>query len=182
MNIFGIGKILQEQKKYNEAKAHFDELEKLYPWSPKMLEANYGNARSLFEEKKYDDALKRLIGVIKANTAPPDLRAKAMLLLAEIHENEGNYETAIDNYLKIANFYGGVPTVAAEGLWRGAQLLEKEAQGKIPMPRAATPGPKQAKASPGAKFSPIAKPSPGAKPATPKAGPAGPPKAQTAKQ
>lgn len=163
--LFGTGKVFQEQKNISESKKRFDELEKLYGWSPKMLEANYGIALSLFQQKDYDNALKRLGGVIRSTTAPPELRAKAMLLLAEIHEQMGNYDAAIENYVKIANFYAGVPTIAAEGLWRGAMLLEKEASGQIPMP---TPAPKVAvkpAASPAkqaakAGASPAAKPGP----------------------
>lgn len=34
---------------------------------------------------------------------------------------------AIDFYLKIAQFYAGVPVAAAEGLWQGGQLLEEQA-------------------------------------------------------
>jgi hypothetical protein len=57
--------------------------------------------------------------------------------------------------------------VAAEGLWRGANLLEKEASGKIPMPKPATPAPKVA-VKPGA--SPANKPgaTPAVKPGAPK--------------
>ncbi len=155
--LFGTGKVLQEQKKIEEAKKRFDDLEKYYGWSPKMMEANYGIALGLYGEKKYDDAMKRLIGVIKNNSASARLRASGMLLLAKIHEDQGNFDTAIDNYIKIASFYGGVPEVAAEGLWRGANLLERQGKGDIAM-KVSTPKPKPAPA----------KPSPGAAPATAK--------------
>jgi outer membrane protein assembly factor BamD (BamD/ComL family) len=36
---------------------------------------------------------------------------------------------AIDYYIKIDQFYSGVPAIAAEGLWRGGQLLERQAAG-----------------------------------------------------
>ena len=36
---------------------------------------------------------------------------------------------AIDYFIKIAQFYGGVPAAAAEGLWMGGQLLEQQANG-----------------------------------------------------
>ncbi len=141
--LFGEGKVLQEQKKSDEAKQKFDTLKQLYPWSPKMLEANYGIASSLFEQKKYDDALKLLIGVTRATQAPAELRAKAMMLLARVNEAEGDADAAIANYIKIeAVFGGGAPALSAEGLWRGAQLLEKQGAGQIPMQDAATPAPK----------------------------------------
>ncbi len=148
MVLFGQGKILQEQKKEEEAGKLFADLEKLYGWSPKMLEANYGIALSLYQQKKYEDTLKRLVGIVKASTASPELRAKGMFLLARVHEDQGNFETAIDNYIKIGKMFSGVPTVAAEGLWRGANLLERQGKGEIPMP---TPPPKAAKPAAAAK-------------------------------
>ncbi len=146
MMLFGEGKILQEQNKSDEAKQKFDTLKQLYPWSPKMLEANYGIASSLFEKKDYQEALKLLIAVTRATQAPAELRAKSMLLLARVNEAEGESEAAINNYIKIEAVFGnGVPALSAEGLWRGAQLLEKEGAGQIPMPSIPAPG---AKASP----------------------------------
>jgi TolA-binding protein len=143
--LFGRGKILQEQKKEAEAGALFSELEKLYGWSPKNLEGSYGIALADYQKKKYDECLKRLLVIIKASTAPAELRAKAMLLLARCHEDQGHFEAAIDNYLKIPNYYSAVASAASEGLWRGANLLERQARGEIPMP---TPTPKPAGKAP----------------------------------
>jgi len=42
-------------------------------------------------------------------------------------EKEELLRNAIDNYIKIAQFYSGVPTVASRGLWEGGQLLERQA-------------------------------------------------------
>lgn len=122
----------------------FDDLEKNYPWSPKMLEVNYGIAVSLHDKKEDDDAIKRIQEVIKAQKATPELRAKSMLLLGDIHRDAGRIPLAIDNYIKISVFYTGVPKVAAEGLWRGAQLLEDQSTGKYPMPTPTPPPPKSA--------------------------------------
>lgn len=136
MALFGSGKVFQEQKKLEEAKQRFDQLEKLYAWSPKMQEANYGIALGLHQQKDYEEALKRLTQVTRSNTAPAPLRAHGMLLFGQIKEEQGDFQSAIDNYIKIASFYSGVPDAAAEGLWRGAQLLEKQGKGEIPMPKA----------------------------------------------
>lgn len=119
----------------------FTELEQNFPWSPKMLEVNYGIAVALHEKHEDDDAIKRIQEVIKAQKAPAELRAKSMLLLGDIHKDNGRIPSAIDNYIKISVFYTGVPKIAAEGLWRGAQLLEDQSTGKYPMP---TPTPKPA--------------------------------------
>ncbi len=133
----GLGKALQE-KGDAESKAKgaklFAELEANYPWSPKMLEVNYGTAVALHDQKQDDEAIKRIQEVIRGQKSSAELRAKSMLLLGKIHEANGRFELAIDNFIKISVFYGGVPKVAAEGLWRGAQLLERQASGEIPMP------------------------------------------------
>ena len=66
-----------------------------------------------------------------------------MLQIGKIHVANQRFEQAIDNFIKISDFYQGVPRVAAEGLWLGGQLLERQASGEIPMP---TPPPKTAAA------------------------------------
>jgi len=125
----------------------FSELEANFPWSPKMLEVNYGIAVALHEKHDDEDAIKRIQEVIKAQKAPAELRARSMLLLGDIHKDNGRIPLAIDNYIKISVFYTGVPKVAAEGLWRGAELLEGQSTGKYPMP---TPTPKPTAAPKGA--------------------------------
>ncbi len=160
--LFGKSKVLQEQaaalkaegktdeaaKKTAEAGAFAEQLKKLYGWSKYALEANFPQAQSFHEQKRDDDAMKLLIEVIKAKDATPELRARSMLLLGKIHEANGRNENAIDNYMKIAAYYGAVADAAAEGLWLGAQLLEKQAKGELPMP---TPPPKAAPAKPAEK-------------------------------
>jgi TolA-binding protein len=129
--LYGMGKCLQQQGNAKEAGEAFDNLKKWYPWSPKLLEANFGIAQSLYQQKKYDEALALLIPIMRAQSASAtvDLRANAMLLGGRIQEAQGHIEAAIDYYIKIGSFYEGVPVAAAEGLWRGAQLLEKQAAG-----------------------------------------------------
>jgi hypothetical protein len=108
---------------------------------------NYGIAVALHEKHDDEDAIKRIQEVIKAQKAPAELRARSMLLLGDIHKDNGRIPLAIDNYIKISVFYTGVPKVAAEGLWRGAELLEGQSTGKYPMP---TPTPKPTAAPKGA--------------------------------
>jgi len=143
----GLGKAFQEKgdpaSKEKGAKM-FADLEANYPWSPKMLEVNYGTAVALHDQQKDDESIKRIQEVIRAQKSNAELRAKSMLLLGKIHEANGRFELAIDNFIKISVFYGAVPKVAAEGLWRGGQLLERQASGDIPMPIPATPAPKEA--------------------------------------
>ena len=129
ISIYGIGNALQKQGKVAEAAAQFDKLKRLYPWSPKILEANFGIAQALAQQKKLDDATTLLVQIIRAPTATAELRANSMLLGGDIQIEKNNLESAIDYYIKIATFYEGVPAAAAEGLWKGGQLLEKQAIG-----------------------------------------------------
>jgi TolA-binding protein len=158
----GEAKALQGKGEKEASAAKYLELEKNYPWSPKMLEVHYGIALNLHEQGQDEEAIKRLLEVVKAMKAPAKLRADSLLLLGKIHESNKRFDQAIDNYIKIATFYSGVPDAAAEGLWRGAQLLEKQASGEIPRP---TPPPRSS-ASPAPKGSPAPKAE--AKPATAK--------------
>ncbi len=138
--LYGLGRIAQEQGQSEEATRYFDSLVKLYPWSPKLLEANLALARADFEAGRHDDAIAKIIPIIRAQTATAELRADAMLLGGDIqkalYEQETDpkkkqefLEAAIDYYIKIARFYAGVSKAASEGLWRGGQLLEIQAAG-----------------------------------------------------
>lgn len=133
--LYGLGRIAQEQGRKEEATEFFDSLVKLYPWSPKLLEANLALAQADYEAGRHDDAIAKIIPIIRAQTATAELRADAMLLGGDIqralYEKETDakkkqeyLEAAIDYYIKIARFYAGVPKAAADGLWRGGQLLE----------------------------------------------------------
>ena len=144
----GMGRALQakgDDESKKKGAEMFAELEKNYGWSSKMNEVNYGLALALFDQNKHDDAAARLREVIKAQRSSSELRAKAMLQLGKIDAANQRFASAIDNFIKISVFYVGVPDVAAEGLWLGGQLLERQASGEIPMP---TPTPKAAAAPP----------------------------------
>ena len=136
--LFGLGRIAQAEGRDAEAAKLFDQLVRLYPWSPKNLEASLALARADLEAGRLDQALERVVPIIRARTATAELRANAMLLGGDIqkayHEQADDpdekrrfLEAAIDYYIKIARFYSGVPKPSAEGLWRGAQLLERQA-------------------------------------------------------
>ncbi len=124
ISIFGLGRVAQEQKDVTGAGVLFEKLKSLYPWSPKVLEANYGIAASLKEQGKGDEAVALLTQIIRAPNAPTELRANAMLLGGFIQKDKGERDAAIDYFIKISAFYEGVPTAAAAGLWEGGQLLE----------------------------------------------------------
>lgn len=135
--LFGLGRVAQEKKQTAEAGKLFQQLKALYPWSPKVLEADYGIAESARAAGNLDEAQQILTGVVRAPNATAELRAGSFLLLSQITEQRMETESdpkkktellnsAIDNYLKISQFYGGVPSAAAEGLWKGAQLIEQQ--------------------------------------------------------
>lgn len=124
--LFGLGKIAQKAGDTAAAGQLFEKLKKLYPWSPKVLEANYGIAESLRQQRKGDEAIALLTQIIRAQNAPSQLRADAMLLGGYIQKDKGQNEAAIDYFIKISAFYDGVPEAAATGLWEGAQLLEQQ--------------------------------------------------------
>lgn len=138
--IFGKGRIAQAKGQTAEAGKLFAQLKALYGWSPKVVEADFGISQSLKNEKKFDEALALLGNIIRNQKATAELRANSMLLGGDLMVEKMNAATdpkekqtflnaAIDYYIKIAQFYGGVPTVAAAGLWQGAQLLEEQAAG-----------------------------------------------------
>ncbi|MFA7343717.1 MAG: tetratricopeptide repeat protein [Terrimicrobiaceae bacterium] len=137
ISIFGLGRVAQENKQTAEAGRIFQQLKALYPWSPKVLEADYGIAESLRADGKLDEALQLLPAIIRAQNASADLRAKAFLLGGFIMKQKSEAATdpkqkgefrgqAIDFFAKIAQLFTGVPLAATEGLWQAGQLLEEQ--------------------------------------------------------
>ncbi|MDD5350666.1 MAG: tetratricopeptide repeat protein [Chthoniobacteraceae bacterium] len=129
--LFGTAKALQSKEQIAEAAAKFETFKRLYPSSAagKILDANYGIAVLAYREKQYDKALPLLVQVIKSRTGSNELHANAMLLHAKVQEARNEMLPAIDGYLKVPLYYDSVPAAASEGLWRGGQLLEKQAAG-----------------------------------------------------
>jgi len=136
--LFGMARVAQERGLTAEAGALFAKLKELYPWSPKVLEAELGIAQANVAVGKLDDALARLPGLIRSPNATAELRAKALLLGGQIMKRKAASATdtkakqdamgaAVDYFIKIDQFYSGVPTIAAEGLYEGAQMLEAQA-------------------------------------------------------
>jgi TolA-binding protein len=136
--LFGKGRIAQSKGQTAEAGKYFEQLKTIYPWSPKVLEANFGIAQSLKEQNKLDEAMVLLGAIIREQNSTAKLRANSMLLYGDILVEKMNAATdpegkeaflasAIDSYIKIAEYYEGVPAAAAEGLWKGGELLIQQA-------------------------------------------------------
>lgn len=126
ISLFGLGRVAQKKGDVAGAGQLFEKLKSLYPWSAKVLEANYGIAASLREQGKGDEAITLLTQIIRAPNAPSQLRADAMLLGGYIQKDKGQRDAAIDYFIKISAFYDGVPEAASTGLWEGGQLLEQQ--------------------------------------------------------
>ncbi len=124
--LYGLGRIAEAKKDTAAAGKLFDQLKQLYPWSPKIAEANLGIALNLKEQGKTEEAIALLSQVARATTAPAEVRARGMLATAQIFQAKNEAKGAIDTYLKIAQFYPTTPQ-AAEGLLVGGELLEQQA-------------------------------------------------------
>ncbi len=122
--LYGRAKVTEATDKPAAAKS-YAELLATYPRSSKAPEAQLGIAESLMTEKKWDDALKRLNEAARAPSASQATKARALFLNGVVQEAKGEVG-ALDSYLKVAAFYANAPD-APEGLWKGGQLLEKQA-------------------------------------------------------
>jgi len=130
--LFWEAKLLLAQGKTAEAGAKFEELKKKYSSSTKVMEADYGIILGKVDKGEYEpDMLKRLSIIVNGRHTNFELPAKALLLIARIQEHNGDIDSAIDSFIKINARYASAPEVAAEGLWRGAQLLERQVRGEL---------------------------------------------------
>jgi TolA-binding protein len=126
--LYGLGRVLQEQKQLEESGKVFAQLKADYPWSPKALEADYGIAAAMRAEGRSDEALPILTRILRdTQRGTPELHGKTMLLIAHIHKTKGDMNSAIANFGKTAFAYEGVPAVAAEALWEEGQCRERRA-------------------------------------------------------
>lgn len=126
ISLFGLGSVAQKKGDVAGAGQLFEKLKSLYPWSPKVLEANYGIAAAMRASGKGDEAVGLLTQIIRAPNASSQLRADSMLLGGYIQKDKGERDAAIDYFIKISAFYDGVPEAASTGLWEGGQLLEQQ--------------------------------------------------------
>lgn len=123
--LYGRGKLAAARGDAAGAARDYAALRKDYPRSGKLPEANLGLAENLVAQEKGDEAMPLLAQVARATTAPLNVRARGLFLNGEIQAKKGSFEAA-DAYLKVAAFYPAAPE-AAEGLWKGGQMLEQQA-------------------------------------------------------
>jgi TolA-binding protein len=135
--VYGLGAVQLAQGNATAADPYFDTLEKQYPWSDKIWEATLG--RGLAAENRNDMTQARAYyqKVIMASASTPEMKARGLFGFAHSLEKEGklvpnaaspNDPNAVNNYLKIDALFDTARAVAAEGLWRAGQILEKAGQ------------------------------------------------------
>lgn len=129
----------QIQGKNDEATRMFAQLKEQFPWSDKQLEADLSIAILNLRAKKFEEALKLASSVTRSNGGSPSIRARGMFLVGEICEATEQWSDAANNFLKIAPMFPTERELASEGLWKGAQILEKMGMKELPLP---TPAPK----------------------------------------
>ena len=129
--LFWEAKLQQEQGKMAEAGAKFASLKEKFPKSAKALESDYGVILGEFEQKQEvkDDYIQRLTKVVNTPTGKSfELQAKSLFLIGRIQEAKKDIDGAIETYEKIQLRYASVPKVAIAGLWKAAELAEKQAR------------------------------------------------------
>lgn len=135
--LFWEARLLQEQGKVADAGAKFATLKEKFPKSSKALEADYGVILGEFEQASQvkDDYVPRLNKILGTQTGKSfELQAKSLFLIGRIQEAKKDFESAADTYAKIHKSFASVPKIAAEGLWKAAEICEKQARGDAAYP------------------------------------------------
>ena len=94
-----IGKCFYWRGGYKDALLKFQELQENFPNSPFLSESFYWQGLSLWASGKPDDA-RVVLGFLSENSVP-SFSSEARLALAELESDEGNYEAAIETYLRL---------------------------------------------------------------------------------
>ena len=135
--LFWEARLLQEQGQVADAGTKFAALKEKFPKSTKALEADYGVILGEFDQtgQVKDDYIPRLNKIIGTQTGKSfELQAKALFLIGRIQEAKKDCDAAIETYAKIHNRFASVPKIAAEGLWKAADIAEKQARGDAAFP------------------------------------------------
>jgi len=94
-----IGKCFYWRGGYKDALLKFQELQENFPNSEHIAESLYWQGRSLRAYGKLDEA-RAVLGYL-STAKNPSFSGRAQLALAELESHEGNYEAAIEAYLKL---------------------------------------------------------------------------------
>ncbi|MGF1679061.1 MAG: tetratricopeptide repeat protein [Candidatus Methylacidiphilales bacterium] len=143
--VYGQGAALQGLGKTNEAAPFFKRLQEEFPWSPKILDAQYGSAFSLYEKGQYQDAIEALKEIVRSGRSSNENKARSMILIArslfdmgqkgmttpETKQEDGKDMDINDlacNYLaKVEVFYAeSLPLFSSEALYRAVEIRKKQ--------------------------------------------------------
>jgi TolA-binding protein len=145
---YGLGAAAQGKNDVVTAEKFFAELKEKYPWSEKILEAEYGRAMALLAQGKYEESFAALKTILGSTRSTNETKAKSMLAFArgliemgdkglktEETKQGGNlpdrniYELAHNYANKIVIFYNAaLPQLAAEALYVAADAKFKQAR------------------------------------------------------
>ncbi|MCC6355204.1 MAG: tetratricopeptide repeat protein [Verrucomicrobiae bacterium] len=123
---FGLGTAYLKKGENEQAEAQLARLRKDYPWSEKIVVANYNLARSI-QEKDPDKALEFFKEVISARTQKPihDVKADATWRAGEIHLAKGQANEAAYYFQNIDVLIGpAAGDKAPLGLQKAAKIFE----------------------------------------------------------
>ena len=82
-----------------------------------------------------EDYVQRLSKIVNTQTGKSfELQAKALFLIGRIQEAKKDFDSAIETYAKIQDRYASAPKIASAGLWKAAELSEKQARGEAGYP------------------------------------------------
>ncbi len=120
--LFRLGIALGELGRWPEAEAVLAELARSQPEFPNLAEAELWRGRALAAQKKARPARAAFERVVALDSG--SLAANARLALARMTEDEGRFEDALSEYLKVALLYADEEAVA-EALFRAGTCLER---------------------------------------------------------
>lgn len=123
---FGLGTAYLKKGENEQAEAMLARLRRDFPWSEKIVVANYNLGRSI-QEKDPDKALEFFKEVISARTQKPihDVRADALWRAGEIHLAKGQANEAAFYFQNIDVLIGPVAgEKAPQGLQRAGKIFE----------------------------------------------------------
>lgn len=142
---YGQGAALQGMGKSAEAIPFFKTLREKFPWSPKLMEAQYATSAALFESGKLAEAVEGLKEVIQSSRSSNESKARSMILLARSYEAMGDkkmttpdtkledgsdmdiYDLAVNNLIKVEVFYAeALPVHSSEALYRAVAIRKKQ--------------------------------------------------------
>jgi TolA-binding protein len=119
-----VAQTLCHQKKWKEALAIAEKIEKAYPGFEEQYEVDYAIGRCLADQADFERAREAYRKVIRsASGAKTETAAKAQLMIAESFYHQKNYEAALREYLRVEILYA-FPAEQAAALMQAGRCHE----------------------------------------------------------